>query len=59
MDADTPTTGNGPAANLAARRAGGQVHADPVQEKVVARLQAVYERLKAAAGQPAKPGLLA
>jgi len=59
MDADTPTTGKGPAANLAARRAGGQVHSDPVQEKVVARLQAVYDRLKAAAGQPAKPGLLA
>src|SRR5476649_2179288 len=59
MDADTPTTGNGPAANLAARRAGGHVHADPVQEKVVALLQAVYDRLKAAAGQPAKPGLLA
>src|SRR5471030_1575271 len=57
MDADTPTTGKGPAANLAARRVAGQVHSDPVQEKVVARLQAVYDRLKAA-GQPAKPGLL-
>ena len=59
MDADTPTTGNGPAANLAARRAAGQVHSDPVQEKVVARLQAVYEQLKGPTGQPAKPGLLA
>src|SRR5476649_1764155 len=58
MDADMPMTGNGPAANLAARRAAGQVHADPVQEKVVARLQARYDRLKAAAGPPAKPGLL-
>src|SRR5471032_3132738 len=59
MDADMPTTGKGPAANLAARRAAGQVHSDPVQEKVVARLQALYDRLKAAAEQPAKPGLLA
>ena len=31
-----PTTVNkGPAANLAARRAAGEVHADPVQERVV------------------------
>src|SRR5471032_2914229 len=58
MDADIPMTGNGPAANLAARRAAGQVHADPAQEKVVARLQAVYEQLKGETGQPAKPGLL-
>src|SRR5471032_1574012 len=58
MDADMPTTGKGPAANLAARRAAGHVHSDPVQEKVVARLQALYDRLKAAAGPPARPGLL-
>jgi cell division protein ZapE len=58
MDADIPTTGKGPAANLAARRAAGQVHADPVQEKVVARLQAVFDQLKAAGQQPARPGLL-
>jgi cell division protein ZapE len=58
MDADTPMTGKGPAANLAARRAAGLVHPDPIQEKVVARLQAVYDQLKAAAIQPAKPGLL-
>jgi cell division protein ZapE len=59
MDSDMPTTGKGPAANLAARRAAGQVHADPVQEKIVTRLQAVYEQLKAMGGQPAKAGLLA
>jgi cell division protein ZapE len=58
MDADTPMTGKGPAANLAARRAAGLVHPDPIQEKVVARLQAVHDQLKAAASQPAKPGLL-
>jgi cell division protein ZapE len=58
MDADMPTTGKGPAANLAARRAAGQVHADPVQEKVVAHLQAISEQLKAATSQPAKAGLL-
>ena len=65
MDASTPSTtgpsiiGKGPAANLAARRAAGEVHPDAVQEKVVLRLQAVYDRLAAAAAQPAKPGLLA
>ena len=65
MDASTPSTtgpsiiGKGPAANLAARRAAGEVHPDPVQERVVLRLQAVYDRLAAAAAQPAKPGLLA
>ena len=52
--------GKGPAANLAARRAAGEVHADPVQERVVQRLQAVYEQLAATAGHPSpKPGLLA
>jgi cell division protein ZapE len=59
MDADMPTTGKGPAANLAARRAAGQVHSDPVQEKVVGRLQAVHDQLLAMQKQPAKPGLLA
>ena len=65
MDASTPSTtgasiiGKGPAANLAARRAAGEVHPDAVQEKVVLRLQAVYDRLAAAATHPAKPGLLA
>ena len=66
MDPSTPSTsgpsiiGKGPAANLAARRAAGEVHPDPVQERVVLRLQAVYDRLAAAAAEhPAKPGLLA
>jgi cell division protein ZapE len=56
-----PTTVNkGPAANLAARRAAGEVHADPVQEKVVQKLQAIYEQLGAMADHPApKPGLFA
>jgi cell division protein ZapE len=50
----------GPAANLAARRAAGEIHADPVQERVVERLQAVYDQLAALVGHPApKPGLLA
>jgi cell division protein ZapE len=52
--------GKGPAANLAARRAAGEIHADPVQEKVVRRLQAVYDQLAAMAARPApRPGLLA
>ena len=52
--------GKGPAANLAARRAAGEVHADPVQEKVVQRLQAVYDQLVAMADHPApRPSLLA
>jgi cell division protein ZapE len=56
----TSGTGKGPAANLAARRAAGEVHADPVQEKVVQRLQAVYGQLAAMADHPpAKAGLLA
>ena len=65
MDASTPSTtgpsiiGKGPAANLAARRAAGEVHPDPVQERVVLRLQTVYDRLATAATHPAKPGLLA
>ena len=54
-----PTTGKGPAANLAARRAEGQVHSDPVQEKVVARLQAIYDRLLAMQKQPVRQGFLA
>ena len=52
--------GKGPAANLAARRAAGEVHPDPVQEKVVLRLQAVYDQFVAmAAITRRKPGLLA
>jgi cell division protein ZapE len=54
------TLGTGPAANLAARRAAGEVHPDPVQERVVQRLQAVYDQLAAAADHPpSRPGLLA
>jgi cell division protein ZapE len=60
MDSDTPSTGKGPVANLAARRAAGQVRADPVQEKIVARLQAVHDQLSAmAAYAPAKQGFWA
>jgi cell division protein ZapE len=60
MDSDTPSTGKGPVANLAARRAAGQVRADPVQEKIVARLQAVHDQLAAmAAHAPAKQGFWA
>ena len=60
MDSDTPSTGKGPVANLAARRAAGQVRADPVQEKVVLRLQAIYDQLGAmAVAQPVKRGFLA
>ena len=52
------TTSKGPAANLAARRNAGEVHADPVQEKVVQKLQAIYEQLVAMADHPApRPGL--
>src|SRR5690242_10130146 len=58
MDSDTPTTGKGPAANLAARRAAGQVHADPVQERIVRRLQAVHDQLAKAAPPSVRPGLL-
>jgi len=56
MDSDTQTTGKGPVANLAARRAAGQVRSDPVQEKIVLRLQAVHEQLAAMAHAPAKSG---
>lgn len=59
MDQDTHSTGKGPVANLAARRAAGQVRADPVQERIVQRLQAVHERLGALTAMPARPGLLA
>jgi cell division protein ZapE len=60
MEAPIPSiAGKGPAANLAALRAAGEIHADPVQEKVVQRLQAVYDQLAALARQPTqKPGLL-
>lgn len=59
MDSDTPSTGKGPVANLAARRAAGQVRADPVQEKIVARLQATHDQLSAMAPAPAKQGFWA
>ncbi|MCX7361676.1 MAG: cell division protein ZapE [Alphaproteobacteria bacterium] len=60
MDSDTPSTGKGPTANLAARRAAGQVRADPVQERVVERLQSVHDQLAVLAAHPvAKPGFLA
>lgn len=65
MDSATSSPGplvekKGPLANLTARRAAGEIHADPVQEKVVLRLQAIYDQLVAMAAQPAKPaGLLA
>jgi cell division protein ZapE len=60
MDSDTPTTGKGPVANLAARRAAGQVRSDPVQEKIVLRLQSAHDQLAALAhAQPAKSGFWA
>jgi cell division protein ZapE len=59
MDSDTHSTGKGPVANLAARRAAGQVRADSVQEKIVQRLQAVHEQLQAMTVEAPKPGLLA
>ena len=59
MDSDTPSTGKGPAANLAARRAAGQVHADPVQERIVQRLQFVHDQLVTMNAHPAKAGFLA
>ncbi|UYN95738.1 MAG: AFG1 family ATPase [Enhydrobacter sp.] len=58
MDSDTPSTGKGPAANLAARRAAGQLHADPVQERIVRRLQTTYDQLVALNVRPARRGLL-
>ncbi|MFN4016790.1 MAG: cell division protein ZapE [Reyranella sp.] len=60
MEASTQSTGKGPLANLAARRAAGEIHADPVQEKVVLRLQAIHDQLAAMANaQPVKTGFLA
>src|SRR5919201_1405533 len=59
MDSDTHTTGKGPVANLTARRVAGQVQADPVQEKIVLRLQAVHDQLAATTAQLPKPRLLA
>ena len=54
------SSSKGPAANLAARRTAGEVHADPVQEKVVQKLQAIYEQLVAMADHPApEPRLFA
>src|ERR1044072_2123994 len=55
MDSDLPTTGKGPVANLAARRAAGQLRADPVQERIVQRLQAVHDRLAPLTRQPPAP----
>jgi cell division protein ZapE len=60
MEVSIPSTGKGPLANLAARRAAGEIHADPVQEKVVLRLQAIHDQLAAMANaQPVKTGFLA
>ena len=66
MESSVPSTdgpsikSKGPVANLAARRAAGEVHADPVQEKVVQQLQAIYDQFAALADYvPPKPGLLA
>lgn len=60
MDTPIPaTSGKGPVTNLALRRAAGEVHADPVQERIVERLQAVHDRLAAMSAHPEKPGLLA
>ncbi|TAJ94777.1 MAG: cell division protein ZapE [Reyranella sp.] len=60
MESSPPSTGKGPLANLTARRAAGEIHADPVQEKVVLRLQAIHDQLAAmAVQQPAKPSFLA
>jgi cell division protein ZapE len=60
MEASIQSTGKGPLANLAARRAAGEIHADPVQEKVVLRLQAVHDQLAAMANaQPVRTGFLA
>lgn len=59
MDTPIPaTSGKGPVANLALRRAAGEIHADPVQERIVLRLQAVHDQLTAMAAHPARPGLL-
>ena len=60
MESIPPSAGKGPLANLTAKRAAGEIHADPVQEKVVLRLQAIHDQLAAMATHPAKPpGLLA
>ena len=60
MDTPIPaTSGKGPVANLALRRAAGEIHADPVQERIVLRLQSVHDQLTAMAAHPARPGLLA
>ncbi|HQS18499.1 cell division protein ZapE [Reyranella sp.] len=60
MESSTPSTGKGPLANLAARRAAGEIHADPVQEKVVLRLQAIHDQLSAlAVAPPVRTGFLA
>ncbi len=58
MESAVPSTGRGPLANLAARRAAGEVRSDPVQERVVARLQAIHDRLATMTHAPAR-GFLA
>ena len=51
--------GRGPLANLAAKRAAGEISADPVQGTIVVRLQALHDRLtEDAAARPARPGFL-
>jgi cell division protein ZapE len=61
MESSVPSIpGKGPAANLAARRAADEIHADPAQERVVQRLQVVYDQLVALGDRPPpRPGLLA
>jgi cell division protein ZapE len=54
---DNMTGTEGPVANLAAHRAAGQIHADPVQEKIVRRLQAIYDRLAAKSTGSPRPSL--
>ena len=55
MDASAPSTtgpstiGKGPAANLAARRAAGEVHPIRCRNASFSALQAVYDQLAAAA----------
>jgi cell division protein ZapE len=61
MESSVPSIpGKGPAANLAARRAADEIHADPAQERVVQRLQVIYDQLVALGDRPPpRPGLLA
>jgi cell division protein ZapE len=58
MDVALPP-GRGPLANLAAKRAAGEISADPVQETIVVHLQALHDRLtESAAAKPARIGFL-